>query len=85
MDIEGFEREALDGARRLLSQEKTAFALTLYHRMSDLWQIPLYIRAYAPNLRLFLRHYAEDWAETVCYAIPSNRIGELKHIASDER
>jgi len=73
IDVEGFERETLEGARRLLSDLDTAFAITLYHRMSDLWQLPLFIHTCAPHLRLFLRHYAEDWAETVCYAIPSSR------------
>ena len=74
MDIEGFEREALEGARRLLAAGETAFAVTLYHNMSDLWRLPLYIHACAPELRLFLRHYAEDWAETICYAVPPKRI-----------
>jgi FkbM family methyltransferase len=74
MDIEGFEREALAGARDLLSAGCAAFAITLYHRMSDLWQIPLSIHAIAPGLRLFLRHYAEDWAEMICYAIPADRV-----------
>jgi len=74
MDIEGFEREALAGGRGLLSGGETAFAVTLYHRMSDLWQIPLYIHRCAPDLRLFLRHYAEDWAETICYAVPADRV-----------
>jgi FkbM family methyltransferase len=74
MDIEGFEREALAGGRGLLSGGDTAFAVTLYHRMSDLWQLPLFIHECAPNLRLYLRHYAEDWAETTCYAVPANRI-----------
>ncbi len=45
MDIEGFEREALEGARGLLAAGQTAFAVTLYHRMSDLWQLPLFIHA----------------------------------------
>jgi FkbM family methyltransferase len=74
MDIEGFELDALAGARELLSGDHTAFAVTLYHRMSDLWRIPLYIHSIAPELRLFLRHYAEDWAETVCYAVPADRV-----------
>jgi len=74
MDVEGFEHEALAGARGLLAAGETAFAVTLYHRMSDLWQIPRYIHEAAPNLKLFLRHYAEDWAETICYAVPVNRV-----------
>jgi hypothetical protein len=74
MDIEGFERQALAGAGGLLSAGKTAFAVTLYHRTSDLWQIPRFIHEVAPGLRLYLRHYAEDWAETICYAVPPGRL-----------
>jgi FkbM family methyltransferase len=73
MDIEGFEHEALAGARALLAGGETAFAVTLYHRMSDLWRLPLLVHESAPDLRLFLRHYAEDWAETICYAVPASR------------
>lgn len=80
MDIEGFEREALAGSRHLLSGGHTAFAVTLYHRMTDLWQIPLYIHDCAPDLRLYLRHYAEDWAETICYAIPADRVHEFPQL-----
>lgn len=76
MDIEGFEREALAGARGLVSAGETAFAVTLYHRTSDLWQIPRFIHEVAPGLRLYLRHYAEDWAETVCYALPLDRVSQ---------
>jgi FkbM family methyltransferase len=78
MDIEGFELEALAGAPALLAAGTTAFAVTLYHRMSDLWTIPLYIHDRAPNLKLFLRHYAEDWAETICYAIPPDRVQHIR-------
>ena len=78
MDIEGFEREALEGARGLLAAGQTAFAVTLYHRMSDLWQPPLFIHQRARILRLFLRHYAEDWAETICYAIPADRVRDAR-------
>ena len=79
MDIEGFEREALTGARALLSGGETAFAVTLYHRMTDLWQLPLLIHESAPDLQLFLRHYAEDWAETICYAVPASRARGGRH------
>jgi FkbM family methyltransferase len=74
MDIEGGELQALAGAMSSLSGQNCVFAITLYHRMRDLWCIPLFIHRHAPGLRLFLRHYAEDWAETVCYAVPAGRV-----------
>jgi FkbM family methyltransferase len=74
MDLEGFEQQALTGARGILGAGGTAFGVTLYHRMSDLWTIPLYIHNVAPDLKLFLRHYAEDWGETIVYAVPADRV-----------
>lgn len=66
--------EALRGSISLLQSHDTVFAVALYHRMEDLWSVPLFIRSAAPALKLVLRHYAEDWSETVCYAIPGNRL-----------
>ncbi len=74
MDIEGAEMEALEGGRQLLLHGETAWAVALYHRQEDFWRIPLFIHECNPELRLYLRHYAEDWAETVCYAIPADRV-----------
>jgi FkbM family methyltransferase len=74
MDIEGHEREALRGCSGLIRARDVVFAVVLYHRMEDLWEIPLFFHSIAPDLKLVLRHYAEDWAETVCYAVPVDRL-----------
>jgi len=74
MDIEGSEVSAIKSAEGLLRGGQTAWAVTLYHHLEDFWRIPLYFRRAAPELRLFLRHYAEDYAETICYAVPPERV-----------
>lgn len=74
MDIEGYEMEALRGCAALFTTGDTVFAIAAYHRMEDLWEIPLFFRSAAPKLCLVLRHYAEDWSEMVCYAIPKHRL-----------
>jgi FkbM family methyltransferase len=74
MDIEGSEPKALAGAAGLLRDEPPVLAICLYHRSEHLWQIPNLIHRLQPNYSLFLRRYAEDNWESVCYAIPRHRL-----------
>ncbi len=73
MDIEGAEYDTLLGAHRLLREQKSVWAVCLYHRLSDLWRIPL-LFAKIGGYRLYLRRYAEGFVETVFYALPSDRM-----------
>jgi FkbM family methyltransferase len=70
MDVEGAEMDALRGAERILTEGKAIWAITLYHRLGDLWNIPLYVRAKLPKARLYLRRYAEAFWETRLYVLP---------------
>ena len=76
MDIEGAEPQALMGATNLLRRHHPILAICTYHRSEHLWQIPNLIHSLAPEYNLFLRRYAEECWEGVCYAIPDHR---LKH------
>ena len=74
MDIEGAEPEALAGAAELLRRERPVLAVCTYHRSEHLWGIPNLIRSIVPEYKLFLRRYAEECWEGVCYAIPAERL-----------
>jgi FkbM family methyltransferase len=73
MDIEGAEPDALTGAAKLLRDASPVLAICLYHRLEHLWQIPNLIHSLAPDYAIFLRRYAEDGWEQVCYAVPRSR------------
>jgi FkbM family methyltransferase len=74
MDIEGFESEALMGARKCIERSRPVLAICVYHRQADLWQIPLLIRSFSPEYQMFLRiHESEGW-QLVCYAVPPERV-----------
>jgi len=81
MDIEGAEPEALAGARTLLASKLPVLAICVYHRSQHLWEIPSYIQSISDQYDIFLRRYAEDVWELVCYAVPRNRVkaGGLLH------
>jgi hypothetical protein len=77
MDIEASEPFALAGGAQLLEREMPVLAICLYHRTEHLWQIPNLIHTLAPEYSLYLRRYAEDCWEQVCYAVPPNRMRSL--------
>lgn len=70
MDIEGGEISALEGARRVITETKPKLAIAVYHRPSDIWNIPKLVMSMNPNYKVFLRHYTESIYETVMYFVP---------------
>ena len=70
MDIEGHEFEALCGAKELLSKSKKPhLAISVYHRLADLWKIPNLICSLNKNYKFYLRNYSGYPAETIMYAL----------------
>ena len=74
MDIEGAEPEALAGGSQLLASKLPVLAVCVYHRSQHLWEIPSYIHSISDDYDIFLRRYAEDCWELVCYAVPRKRV-----------
>ena len=69
MDIEGAEKEALFGAKNMISAYHPKLAICVYHRWEDLFELPLLIKEFYSDYKLYIRHYSDHFAETVCYAI----------------
>jgi FkbM family methyltransferase len=70
MDIEGAEREAIEGASELIKRYHPRLAISVYHRHDDFWQIPEQILSIRDDYAIYLRHYTEGIAETVMFFIP---------------
>ena len=70
MDIEGAEYQALLGAERIIRKHQPKLAVSIYHRLEDILQIPEIILKFCPQYRLYLRHYSVKKYETVLYALP---------------
>ncbi|WP_271811968.1 FkbM family methyltransferase [Clostridium beijerinckii] len=69
MDIEGAEMMALEGCEKIIKEQKPKMAICVYHRIEDLWKIPIYLKELVPNYNISIRHHANFWvSETVCYA-----------------
>jgi FkbM family methyltransferase len=69
-DIEGFEMDLLRGAERTIREQRPALMISVYHKFSDIFQIPQWIYGLDLNYDIYLRHAPKVFTDTTCYAIP---------------
>lgn len=68
LDIEGAEMAALRGAEKLIKEQRPKLAICIYHMINDLWEIPLLIKEFVPEYKLFVRHHTTRFWDSVVYA-----------------
>ena len=67
MDIEGAEYEALQGARKLIMENRPRMAISVYHKFEDFVILADLVLGIHPDYRISFRHYGFDDLETVMY------------------
>lgn len=70
MDIEGAELEALRGAKHIIMEQHPKLAISIYHKVEDVWTIPKLLMEYYAGYKFYMRHYSFAGYDTVLYAIP---------------
>lgn len=70
IDIEGFERQAIIGAKGHILNHHPLIAVAVYHYPADLWQIPRLIFSIRTDYQIEVRHYTEGTDETIMYFLP---------------
>lgn len=74
-DVEGVEREALDGSERTLCECRPVIRVAAYHRSEDLFALPLKLSAMLPDYRIYLRRaYSVPAWDMDVIAVPQERI-----------
>lgn len=68
MDIEGGEINALYGAQNTISRFKPNLAISIYHNVEDLYEIPNFIKSIVPEYKFYISHKKNDFVETVLFA-----------------
>lgn len=57
MDVEGCEKETLEGAAKTLAQFAPKLIVSLYHRNEDIFVLPELIQKLGGEYRMYLRHH----------------------------
>lgn len=68
LDIEGSELDTLKGASKSIQKFRPNLAICVYHKRSDLWEIPKYLKELVPEYELYLDHFTIIPWETVLFA-----------------
>ena len=69
VDIEGYEHEFIEGARKTIQKYKPKIAICVYHQESDFYSIPKKIFELNQNYQIFFRHYSYGFTESVMYFV----------------
>lgn len=56
-DVEGAEKEAIDGAKTTLKAQKPKLNIALYHKSADIFEIPLQIAKINPDYKFHIRRH----------------------------
>jgi FkbM family methyltransferase len=70
MDIEGSEINAIIGAKNTIRDFRPPMAISIYHKLSDHWEIPLLILEYYSDYEIFIGHYSNNFDSTIMYFKP---------------
>lgn len=75
MDIEGDEIDALNGAKNTITKNAPKLLISVYHKNTHLWEIPLLINNLNKNYNYYLRYYGGYVypTEVVLIATPKNK------------
>jgi FkbM family methyltransferase len=68
MDIEGAERAAIEGAKKIINRRRPKLAISAYHKPEDIYDLTQLIHGINPSYGYALRHYTKGCLETVLYA-----------------
>ncbi len=68
MDIEGSERKALEGCKKIIVNDAPKLAICIYHKPQDVLEIASYILTLNEKYKFTIRHYFSNMWETVLFA-----------------
>lgn len=68
LDVEGAEIHVLEGARRIISQQKPKLAISAYHLPDDFSMLSDKVLSIRDDYRFKMRHYSPILFDTVLYA-----------------
>lgn len=68
LDVEGAEAQAILGARSLIEAGSAILSISVYHKPTDLWDLPELVHGINADYRFLLRSHGCDGADLTLYA-----------------
>lgn len=73
MDIEGAEADAIRGAKTLIRENRPKLMISAYHKVSDLWEIPVIIKEICSDYKIYVGHAPGVSTEIEFYCIAEDK------------
>jgi FkbM family methyltransferase len=73
IDVEGFERNVLLGAKNIIARCRPVLAVSAYHMLDDLWRLPVLLNELCANYKFFFAGW-NFIAGYLIFAVPDERI-----------
>jgi len=67
VDIEGGEKNLIYGAEHTIRTKKPAMAISVYHNLEDIYELPTIIKTWNSSYKISMRSHMPDDTETVLY------------------
>ena len=68
VDVESYEHQVIQGAKRSIKEWKPLVAISIYHNIFDFIQMPYVIKEIRPDYKMKILQHASSWSETILYA-----------------
>ena len=70
LDLEGADLHALFGAFYTIRKYRPQLAISIYHRLEEIWEIPIVLFQLCENYDFHLGYYSFERFEAILYCIP---------------
>ncbi len=77
MDIEGAEQKALSGGMKVIQRDRPILAISIYHTLEDIIDIPTFLSENLDKYSFFVRHHSYTYSETILYGIPREKQNKI--------
>ena len=80
MDVEGYEKEVINGAKESISAFTPKMAVCVYHIPGDFWRLPFQIEEINNNYCFELIHFRQsEYTDTILLCIPKTAYSDAKN------
>jgi FkbM family methyltransferase len=73
LDLEGAEEYVLDGTMETINRFRPQLAVSIYHKVDHIWDLPIFLMSRLPEYHFFIDIYSFERFEIILYCVPFER------------